>query len=167
MPFMLHPYRRFPMECSGTDQASLYLKLLPAYFLGFWLLIIPLFLSSVSADAEWEAIDKKYQSPGLQTVYIDSATIRREGNLVTLVTLIDWEWMQGNRSPSRFHSTRIRKQFDCADKRFRLLVSTDFYDRMGTGRRMAETVYDSDGDWIPVEPESLNQGLWKVACGKQ
>ncbi|MGQ0696201.1 MAG: surface-adhesin E family protein [Nitrospiraceae bacterium] len=150
-----------------TDSASIYLKMLPAYLWGFWVLITPVFLCSVPAYAEWVAVEKKYQSPGLLTVYIDSATIRREGILVTMMTLTDWEWMQGNRSPSRFHSTRIKKQFDCADKRFRLLVITDFYGRMGTGRRMTETLYDSDGDWIPVETESLYQGLWDVACGKQ
>ena len=167
MLFKLGSDRRFPMQCSVTVNASPYPKLPLAYLLGFWLLATLLFLGNVPAHGEWVAIEKKYQSPGLLTVYIDSATIRREGNLVTLVTLTDWEWMQGNRSPSRFHSTRIKKQFDCVDKRFRLLVISDFYGRMGTGKRMAESLYDSDGDWIPVESESLEQGLWDVACGKQ
>jgi len=139
-------------------------NLLP--FLAFGLLGAPLVLGDGLAYAEWMALEQKYQSPGLQTLYFESATIRREGNLVTLVTLTDWELMQGNRSPSRFRSTRVKKQFDCADKRLRLLVITDFYGRMGTGRRMAETVYDSDGDWSLIEPDSLDHALWEIACGK-
>ncbi len=167
MPFLFLSSHRGPVHQAVHDPPHLLPKRSSAYCVRFWLLVTLLVLSRGSAYADWVAIEKEYQSPGLQTVYIDSATIRREGNLVTLVTLTDWEWMQGNRSPSRFHSTRIKKQFDCVDKRFRLLVISDFYGRMGTGKRMAESLYDSDGDWIPVESESLEQGLWDVACGKQ
>ena len=98
-------------------------------------------------------------------MYIDSATIRREENLVTMVILIDWKWMQGNRSPSRFLSTKTHKQFDCAEKRLRLLAFTEFSRHMGTGRPAGGYV-DID-TWLPVEPESLNQALWEVGCGKQ
>ena len=129
------------------------------------LLFTLLVLSHGLVSAEWVAVEKKYQSPGRQTVYIDPDTVRREGNLVTLVTLIDWEWTQGKRSPSRFHSTRIKKQFDCADKRFRSLAFTHYSDHMGTGRPAGG--YESEGHWVPVEPESLSQGLWDIACGKQ
>ena len=167
MPLTLRIYCHFLKQYSVTDPASLYLKLPLAYFLGFWLLITPLFLSTVPAYAEWVAIDKKYQSPGLQTVYIDSATIRREGHLVTLMILVDWTWMQGNRSPSRFSSTKITRQFDCAEKSLRSLAFTDYYGHMGTGRPTGGSGYTSEGHWVPVEPESLNQGLWEVACGKQ
>ena len=166
MLFTIRPYRRFPVQCSVIYNAGPFLKLSLAYCGGFWLLIMLLVLSSGPVYAEWVAIEKKYQSPGLQTVYIDSATIRREGNLVTIVILIDWKWMQGNRSPSRFYSTKITKQFDCVDKRLRSLASTDFYGHMGTGRPAGGSGYTSEGHWVPVEPEGLNQGLWDVACGK-
>jgi len=129
------------------------------------LLITLLVLSSGPAYAEWVAVEKNYLVPGLQTVYVDPDTIRREGNLVTMAILIDWKWMQGNRSPSRFYSTKIKKQFDCAEKRLRLLAFRDFYGHMGTGTPVA--AYESEGHWVPVEPESLNQALWEVACGKQ
>ena len=167
MPFTLRHSRCCPRQCPVTDKATLYLKLLPAYFWGFWFLITPLFLSTVPAYGEWVAIEKKYQSPGLQTVYIDSATIRREGHLVTTMILVDWTWMQGNRSPSRFTSTKITRQFDCAEKSFRSLAFTDYYGHMGTGRATGGSGYTSEGHWVAVEPESLNQGLWEVACGKE
>jgi hypothetical protein len=54
-------------------------KLPLATFSGFWSLITLLFLSTVPAYAEWVAVEKDYLLPGLQTVYVDQDTIRREG----------------------------------------------------------------------------------------
>ncbi|MEP6934842.1 MAG: surface-adhesin E family protein [Nitrospirota bacterium] len=62
----------------------------------FWALVTLLFLNTVPAYAEWQAIEKDYLRPRLQTVYVDPDSIRREGNLVTLWQLIDFTWMQGN-----------------------------------------------------------------------
>jgi hypothetical protein len=136
------------------------------YRLGFWLLIMVLPLNHTPVDAGWVAMDSQYQSPGLQTVYIDPDTIHREGKLVTISALIDWKWMQGNRSPNRFYSTMMTKQFDCAEKRVRSLASTDFYGHMGTGQVIGGGGHTSEGHWVPIEPESLNQGLWEAACRK-
>ena len=130
------------------------------------LLFTLLFLSSVPAYAEWVAVEKDSLLPGLQTVYVDPDSIRREGNLVTLWQLIDFKWMQGNpRGTSRFLSTKTHKQFDCSEKRLRLLAFTEFSRRMGTGIR--DDGYVDKGNWIPVEPESMNHALWEVACGKE
>ena len=143
-----------------------------ACFLGFWSLITLLFLSSVPAYAEWVAVEKNYLVPGLRTVYIDPDTIRREGNLVMMWQLIDFKWMQGNQGmgplgfgPHRFFSTKTHKQFDCAGQRLRLLAFTEFSRHMGTG--IAANGYVDKDNWLPVEPESINQALWEVACGKE
>ena len=134
-----------------------------AYVMGFWSLIALLVLSSGSAYGEWVAVEKDYLSPGLQTVYVDSDTIRKEGNLVTLWQLVDFKWMQGSaRGPARFMSTKTHKQFDCAGKRVRLLTFTEYSHSMGTGIPVNGHI---DSDWLPVEPDSMNQALWEVACG--
>jgi hypothetical protein len=147
-------------------------KLALAYCSGFWSLITLLFLSSVPAHAEWVAVEKDYLLPGLQTVYVDPDTIRREGNLVTIWQLIDFKQMQGNAGmgplgfgPNRFLSTKTHKQFDCAGKRLRLLAFTEFSRGMGTG--IPANGYVDHGNWIPVEPNSINQALWDVTCGKE
>ena len=44
---------------------------LAAYVSGLCSLSIFLFLSSIPAYAEWEAVEKDYLLPGLQTVYVD------------------------------------------------------------------------------------------------
>ncbi len=134
-----------------------------AYLSGFWSLVTLFFLSTVPAYADWQAVEKDYLAPGLQTVYIDPESIRREGDLVTMLQLIDFTWMQGNpRGPTRFLSTKTHKQFDCAEKRLRLLAFTEFSGGMGKGI-LAHGYVDKD-NWLPVEPESINQALWEVAC---
>lgn len=143
-----------------------YPKLPPACRLSFRFLITLLVLSSGSVNAEWVAVERRYLVPGLQTLYIEPETIRKEGSLVTLWQLLDFKWMQGNaRGPSRFLSTKTHKEFDCAGKRLRLLAFTEFSRQMGTG--IPVDGYVDTGNWLPVEPESINHALWEVACGKE
>ena len=99
-----------------------------------WPLATLLFLGSAPAYAEWMVVEKDYLVPGLQTVYVDPDSIRREGDLVTIWQLIDFKWMQGNaKGPHRFLSTKTQKQFDCAEHRLRLLAFIEFSRGMGTG----------------------------------
>ena len=157
MPFTIRPFLRLLV--------NRFLAMPLAYVLGFGTLITLLMLSRGPVYAEWVAIEKQYQSPGRLTLYVDPDTIIREGHLVTMVILIDWKWMQGNRSPTRFSSTINTKQFDCAKKRLRWLASTDFYGHMGTGEAAGAAI--GGGNWIPVKPESLDHALSTVACNKQ
>ena len=93
MPFTICPFRR----------------LLPlVYHSSACALITLLLLSTSPVYAEWVALGDKYQTPGLQTLYIDPDTIRRKGNLVSLELLVDWNWMQGNRSPTGCRSNHQR-----------------------------------------------------------
>jgi len=74
MPFTIYPFRR----------------LLPfGYYSSAGALITLLLLSTRPVYAEWVALEDKYQTPGLQTLYIDPDTIRRKGTLVSLELLVD------------------------------------------------------------------------------
>ncbi|OQW35096.1 MAG: hypothetical protein A4E19_01875 [Nitrospira sp. SG-bin1] len=119
-----------------------------------------------SALAEWVALDDRYQSHPLQTAYIDIASIRREGDWVVLSALIDWKAMQGGRTPTRFYSTKLTKQFDCEGKLVRTLAATDFYGHMGTAEVIGGGRHTSEGHWVPIEPGTINQGFWEAACAK-
>jgi len=166
MPFVLRPYRRVPLPCSVTYYVGSLLTLPLACVLSFWTLITLLVLSTVPAYAGWVAVEKDYLLPGLQTVYLDPDTISRDGNLVTLWQLIDFKWGQGNgRGAHRFLSTESHKQFDCAGKRIRFLAFTEFSRRMGTG--IPADGYVDKGNWLAVEPESINQALWEMVCGQE
>lgn len=132
---------------------------------GLWSILLLAIISGGSISAEWVPIGEEYQSPRLRTIYIDSTSVQRENNLVTMSVLIDWRSMQGGRSPTRFYSTKLSKQFDCQDKLVRTLAATDFYDHMGTAEVIGGGSHTGEGHWIAVKPETLNQGLWDTACG--
>lgn len=134
--------------------------------MSFWSLTALLCLSNGPAYAEWLEVEEDH---GLRTVYVDSGSIHREGNLVQLWQLIDFRWMQGNQGfgpfsfgPDRFLSTKTYKQFDCGGKRVRLLEFIKFSLPMGTGT--AAHGYVDEDNWLPVEAKSINQALWEVAC---
>ena len=128
-----------------------------------FLLITLLTLNPTTVFAEWVMIERDYFSPGLQTVYMDPGNLKREGNLVTIWQLIDYKWMQGNYvGTPRFLSTIAHKQFDCSARRVRLLSFTEYYGHMATG--VAAMGYVSTDQWQTVEPRTLNQALWEIAC---
>ena len=171
MPFSIRPNRRFPVQNSVTDNSRTFLNLPLGYLFGFWSILAQLALSSAPVYAEWVAVEKPYLSPGFRTLYVDPSSIHRQGNLVTLWQLIDFTWMQGNAGmgplgfgPHRFLSTKTQKQFDCRGKRVRLLAFTEFSRHMGTG--MPSNGYVDPDNWIPVEPDSINEALWEVSCAK-
>lgn len=127
------------------------------------LIIILAMLIHEPVHAGWVAVEKRYQTPGVQTVYFDPDTIRREGNLTTLWQLTDIKWTGETLTP-RFLSARTYKQFDCPRARFRVLAIVEFSRQMATGKSAAG--YIENGNWQPVETGSINQGLWEMACGK-
>ena len=95
----------------------------------------------------------------------------KDSQALSSYQLIDFKLMQGNAGMGilgvghRVLSTKTHKQFDCAEKRLRLLAVTDFSGNMGTG--IPAGAYIDGGNWVPVEPKSINQALWEVACGKE
>lgn len=131
----------------------------------------PLGYGMMPPGETWVTVDSAYQSPAHNLVYFDPTTIRRDGALVTLWQLTDYKWMQGNApfgrfmmGPHRFFSTKSHKEFDCVDKHVRLLASSEHSQHMGTGVRHAVAV--AQDSRLPIEPSSINEALWKVACGK-
>ena len=137
-----------------------------AYFSGFMSLTTLLLLSSGSAYGEWVVVEKPNRESVTQTVYVDPDTIRREGNLVTIWLLIDFDKGVGplGHGPRSFFSTKTSKQFDCANKRLRWMAYTEFSGHMGAGLAANKGV-DKD-NWYPVETVSLDHALWEVACAK-
>ena len=142
------------------------LKLPLSYFSGVWSLITLLLLGG-PAYGEWVAVEKKDSLPWLQTVYIDPDLIRREGKLVTIWLLIDFDKGIGplGHGTRPFISTKTHKQFDCVDKRLQWLAYTEFTGHMGAGLAAKKDV--DKGKWYPVEPASLDLAVWEVACGKK
>lgn len=123
-------------------------------------LITVLILNPGPVFAGWVAVEKQYQTAGLETVYFDPETIHRGGKRATLWQLTDIKW----NSTTRFLSFKTHKEFDCERSRVRILQVIEFSRQMGTGRSAAGFI--ENGNWQPVEERSINHALRKAACGK-
>ena len=135
-----------------------------------WIRMIRLFLitflvlSSGPAYAEWVAVENNSLLPGLQTVYVDPDTIRLKEDVVTMWSLNDYKTTQTMGSTS-YLSYKMQTECDCAEERIRKLTSTFFSGNMGSG--VVVHSISNEGKWLLVEPGSLGQSEWEVACDKE
>jgi len=151
MPLMILPYSRFPVQYAVRYHAELPL------------LIAVLLMSVGPAYADWVFVDKDNHPE--YVVYVDPDTIRRNGEVVELRALLDFETTQTVPSPP-YLSVKAQREINCAEERIRLLAMTAFSGNMGSG----EVVYrysDSNDQGISVEPGSVAESLWNVVCDEK
>ncbi len=126
------------------------------------ILLTLLLLSTGPVYAEWVSIGT-VASQGGATIYMDSDTIRRNGNLVKVWQLIDFKTVQAGIGMS-FLSSKSRWQYDCTEANLQPLAMMEFTGHMGEGT-VGFSNYD-EGKWTPVSPGSIAHGSWEVACKK-
>ena len=126
------------------------------------LLGLMLGLTATVAMAEWSRVDSINDS----ILYVDTATIRRNGNLVKMWELIDYKTVQKAADVSPFLSMKSQQEYDCKEERTRMLAFTTFDRKMGSGK-VVFSDGNARGEWAPVQPESIGELMWKIACGKK
>lgn len=125
------------------------------------LLITLLVLSSSPAYAEW-VVSSSSKMRG--TAYADPDTIQRNGNLVKMWRLFDLKTADTQRGIP-FLSSKGLDEYDCTEERSRIIASFNYSGQMGSGEIVSSDT--GSGNWALVMPGSVDQGLWKVACGKK
>lgn len=150
------------MPYSLPLNARLFSKQPLASLLGFWLLLTLLLLSTEPVLAEWVLTSGDDES-GL-TVYVEPDSIRRKGNLVKMWQLYDYKTVQTVAGDSLLSIKRYN-EFDCTEKRTRMLAYTWFSGNMASGKVVYST--PDEQQWEPVVPRTINRTLWNVACGKK
>jgi hypothetical protein len=125
------------------------------------LLITLLLLSSGPAFAEWMSLG---ESESGTTVYADPVTKSRDGDLVKMWVLFDFKSVRTKEGIS-YLSAKAHMDYDCAEQRYEGLAVMYFSGNMGSGNVLDRS--SGKGKWLRISPESLDQSLWKLACGKQ
>jgi hypothetical protein len=128
-----------------------------------WSVLAFIFLNSVPAHAEWRPISYAAGSGGF-TIYIDPATVLRQGDLVKMLVLYDFRFVQAIKGISYLSAT-WQQQFDCADPRSRHLSYKYHSDNRGNGKVMFEG-NDEGSKWIRLAPKSAAAILWNIVCAK-
>jgi hypothetical protein len=114
-------------------------------------------LSGGPAYGEWVKLAKTDQG---MTAYVDPHTIQHQGDLVEMWALIDVETAKGD----SFLSHKEQVEYDCSAERHRLLAGLWYSEHMGKGK--VDAIDSHESTWNPIEPESIPQMLWRVACSK-
>jgi hypothetical protein len=128
----------------------------------FILAVILAVVSSSAMAEEWVAVINT--DDGGITVYADKSTIRKEGNIVNIWTLGDFKKAEQIGSNQQFLSLKEQYEYDCKEQQMRRLYATMYFGNMGRGNVLDSSPIHEK--WQPVPLGSLNEHLWKFACGK-
>ena len=118
-------------------------------------------LAPFAAHAEWTQVGVSNKPGDAFTLYVDTATIQRNGNLVRIWDLQDFREPQ-TVDGQLYLSEKTQIEFDCEAKKARVLATIDCAGRMCNGK----VVYsDADAsEWTAVGANTLGELEWKAAC---
>jgi hypothetical protein len=130
-------------------------------------LILMILLTGVSASshASWVQVG----SNASFNSYADPSTIRKdgiksmEGSKAKMLSLIDLTTVMTKAGKS-YASIKAQHEFDCRQEQVRMLYSSVYSGHMGSGVEV-EGKFQPEF-WRPIPTRSLEEVLWKVACGK-
>jgi surface-adhesin protein E len=144
----------------ATRLSRMFLPLVSWFVFESLITLVPLGIGPVYA--EWLHVGGKVEK-GLTVyaVYVETDSIRRKGNLVTLWALFDYMSIQSIVG-GPWLSSKAQREYDCLEERVRLLGYMTFTGNMGSG----EAVYSNSTQsaWEPMTPDSIDRKLWEVAC---
>jgi hypothetical protein len=100
------------------------------------------------------------------TVYVDPDTIRRNGNLVKMWLLYDYN-SKTTQTQERgsIVSAKTQCEYECLEERFRTHAMLEYSGNMGEGKLVFTNT--DVGNWAPILPGSIVQLEWQRACGKK
>jgi len=126
-------------------------------------LILALLLVAASAMALAGWVEIERFDDGMR-VFVEPATVRRSGATAEVVHLVRWGEPQLEPGYPPYLSTIVRTAYDCAGKGEKYLASTSYAGAMGNGARVVEDD-NAVEDWYSISEASLEEKLWKIACG--
>ena len=113
-----------------------------------------LVLAACSVSAEWLKMGEVPDA----VLYIDAASVRMDGAFSTLSTLDDLKVA----APGGELSMRFLREFDCRQKRVRVVEASAFSGTMGTGRILGS---EGGGGWNDVVPGTTGEDIFRFVCG--
>ena len=121
-----------------------------------WMLLLVL---SSPALAAWKSVAEDARA----ITYVDPGSLRKNGDLVALASLVDYREFQ-RMVEVGYYSQKTEAEYDCRKRQARNLALHLHEGRMGAGKVIYEDA--SPHDWEDVQPETPVEVLWKVACGR-
>jgi len=120
-------------------------------------LLVLVMLVALPVSADWRQVAKSVSG---NVFYVDPATIRKEGNKRKVWGLTNI----ANPDASGIFSRKQRKEFDCAEERYRALSIIHYSKPMGDG--VVLLADDRIGQWLEIAPDTVDEELLKLVCAK-
>jgi hypothetical protein len=115
---------------------------------------------SGGALADWTAVGRADE---IYAAFADKVTIRRSGNLARMQGLYDFRKQDFTPEGRGLYSTAVLREYDCEERRVRLMSSIDFSGHMGAGTPVSTS--DTPRRWEAVVAGGIDEAYWQVACG--
>lgn len=125
------------------------------------ILMMILTVVSSSAAAEWILVGGTANF----VTYTDLVTLHKEGNKVKMWDLADHMPIKVMHDGKQYKSTKTQVEYDCKEKRSRVLYFAHYSGHMGEG----EAVYFDlePSDWSHPSPGRNDEMLLRFACKKR
>ena len=125
------------------------------------LVMLLLFVSvSGPALASWKSMGESEVS----TVYYETDGMAKEGGKVRLWSLIDLKAPDRSGFPT-FTSSKAQTEFDCQERKSRVLSFAWYSGNMGGGDVVAQRT--DVANWESVSRDTVLGKLWRIACGER
>jgi hypothetical protein len=121
---------------------------------------VVLALLAGNASAAWTLVDDGAR----KATYLEMDSIRRSNESVKVFALTDYKVEQTFKGGTRYFSTVILYEFDCADQRRRALQAAAYSEITRGGTRVFNITEPSE--WEYVEPGTIDDAKMRVACKK-
>lgn len=118
-------------------------------------LLLPLLL--VTTGSAWAGWEEVYTTAEV-TVYVDRATIRNDGNLRMMWSLIN----NKQRNKDGGMSLRMRNEYDCKGERRRYLALSGHAEPMAGGKVLFS--HGENGTWRSIPPGTADEAVLKIVC---
>lgn len=123
--------------------------------------VMAMCLLASSAQAEWILLGRSEAF----RVYLDKASIKKNGSLVQTVQLMDFVTAQWIDARQVIGSLKTLVEYDCSQLRTRTLAVEANSEQMGEGKLISSEKLP-DPQWENVQAGTTDERAWKTACGK-
>ena len=116
-----------------------------------------LIIYSANTVAKWTAMAQSYD----YIQYVNLATIRKSGDIVSIWQLLDFKTMQ-NLNGQYYLSIELLQEVNCKARLTRSIRALLFYGQFAQGAMVKKL--DMPNPWEEIQLESGGETLWKLAC---
>jgi hypothetical protein len=114
--------------------------------------------------AEWEMTG----NTKTDTFYHDKSTIRRNGAVAKMWSMIDSFEEETNSDGAKFRSQKVFRVANCRERIAATIALFQYSGPMGEGNViLTRTIKEGEADWTPIPPGSVSEAEWKIICGKR